>query len=59
MVFEGKTILVAHPDDLIAPLRMHKAKHQERLPHLEAIRDRLEGGEKITPLMPPPSRLSS
>ncbi len=38
---EGRTILVAHPEDLIAVLRLHKAKHQSRLPHLEAIRERV------------------
>ena len=54
MVFEGTAILVAHPADLIVPLRVHKAKHQERLPHLSAIRERLERGEAIVPR--PPSR---
>ena len=44
--FEGRTIRVAHPDDLIAALRLHKPKHQARLPYLEAIRERIrrDGG---------------
>jgi len=48
----GWTILVAHPADLVVPLRLHKAKHLERLPHLNAIRERLESGEAIVPRLP-------
>jgi hypothetical protein len=51
-VFEERAILVAHPADLIAGLRMHKAKHLARLPHLNAILMRLERGESIMPRLP-------
>ena len=37
-------VLVAHPDDLISTLRLNKPKHEERLPHLETARDRVERG---------------
>ena len=52
IVFEGGSIRIAHPRDLIFPLRMYKAKHQARLPQLNAICERLEGGENITPRLP-------
>jgi hypothetical protein len=51
-VFEGRTILIAHPADLISSLRMHKPKHQARLPYLKAILGRLERGETIMPRLP-------
>ena len=50
--FEGVTILVAHPADLIAAMRSHKTKHQVRLPHLTSIRERLDRGEAISPRLP-------
>jgi hypothetical protein len=52
LVFGGRTILVAHPADLIAALRMHKTKHQVRLPQLRAVLERLSRGETIGPWMP-------
>ena len=51
-VFEQWTIPVAHPSDLIAALRLKKAKHQARLPHLNDILERLERGEMIVPRLP-------
>jgi hypothetical protein len=38
---EGVRVLVAHPDDLLATMRMNKEKHQVRRPLLEDARDRL------------------
>lgn len=38
---EGVPVLVAHPDDLLATMRMNKEKHQLRRPLLEQARDRL------------------
>ena len=52
ITFEGRSIMVAHPADLITTLRMHKSKHQARLPQLDAIRERLERGEAIPPRLP-------
>jgi hypothetical protein len=52
LVYEGRTILVAHPADLIAALRMHNTKHQVRLPQLSAILERLSRGETIGWRMP-------
>ena len=50
--FEGWSIMVAHPADLISTPRMHQSKHQARMPQLDAIRERLERGETITPRLP-------
>jgi hypothetical protein len=52
VAFEKWTILIAHPADLIATMRMHKAKHQAREPRLTEVRERLERGEAITPVLP-------
>ena len=43
---DGLRVLVAHPDDLIATLRLNKPKHRERIPHLEAARERVERGDR-------------
>ena len=43
---DGLRLLVAHPDDLIATLRLNKPKHRERVSQLEAARERVERGAR-------------